>query len=214
MNKILLISLIVFIIAETDYYKELISAPISQKECEDIIGNMSSIIEEAYIYSDFLKAPVQPEGHENYIPKVDLIKELKDINTTNRTFYFFFRDIKNVLKKTRDGHFKFLYSNYTSYSHCLPFTYEVLEDFDENDKAYNASLTIEPRDECTEIFDDETLEKIEELSGKKIIKINGVNPYEYFDKMELNSQGTCHSPQCRYINMMRHENSLEVSLFL
>ena len=94
MNKILLISLMVFIIAQRDYYKEFTSAPISQKDCEDIIGNISSIIEGAYIYSDFLKAPVQPEGHENYIPKVDLIKELKDINTTNRTFYFFLEILK------------------------------------------------------------------------------------------------------------------------
>ena len=31
--------------------------------------------------------------------------------------------------------------------------------------------------------------------------------------MALNSQGKCHSPQCRYINMMRHENALEVSTF-
>ena len=150
MNKILLISLIVFIIAETDYYKELISAPISQKECEDIIGNMSSIIEEAYIYSDFLKAPVQPEGHENYIPKVDLIKELKEININNRTFYDFYRDIQNVLEKTRDGHFN-IYAEKTpnnfklsSSVFCIPFSYNVLEHFDENNNVNNTFLIIYP----------------------------------------------------------------------
>ena len=63
-----------------DEYEELISEKISEDYCNHVIGNLTSIIEEVYIYSDFIKVPKQPAGYDNYIPKVDLIKELKSIN--------------------------------------------------------------------------------------------------------------------------------------
>ena len=177
------------------------STNITQENCEEIIDKISTIIEEGYIFSDFLKAPVQPEGHENYIQKVDLIKELKDINTKNRTFYSFYRDIINIVTKPRDGHFSIINSKFFLYNYCVPFRYKILEHFDENNKENNAFLTIEPTRDCEE-FDEEMLEKIFNFSGKKIIKINGANPYVYLDELDLKTIGTCHSPQCRYIRIM------------
>ena len=60
------------------------------------------------------------------------------------------------------------------------------------------NLTIKPRNECREGYSDEILNRLNELSGKKIIEINGMVPYEYLD--EIAKKGfAIHSPQARYI---------------
>ena len=87
-----------------DLYEELIKEKVSEEYCNDVIGNITGILNEGYVYLDYLKAPKQPEGKEDYIEKVDLISELNEINKTNRTFYDFYADIQNVLNKARDGH--------------------------------------------------------------------------------------------------------------
>ena len=133
-----------------DVYEMLINEKVSQQYCNEVINNLTYIIDEAYICSDFVKAPKQPVGYDNYIPKVDLIKELNDINKNDRTFYDFYRDVKNVLDKTRDGHLN-AYADKTPngleiiyYYFCIPFKYMVEENFtnvkNNNDDVY---LTIE-----------------------------------------------------------------------
>ena len=145
------------LITGQDLYERLIQEKVSDEYCKDVISNMTSIIEEGYVYLDFLKAPKQPKGYDNYIPKVDLIKKLKEINTTNRTFYDFYRDIKNVLEKTRDEHFNI----YAGSVFCIPFSYNVLEHFDENNKVNNTSLIIYPINYCKDGYSKEILDKIE-----------------------------------------------------
>ena len=168
---------------------------------------------EGYVYLDFLKAPIQPKGYDDYIPKVDLISELNSINKKNRAFYDFYRDIENVLEKTRDGHF-YIYANYTpnnfllnnSYF-CIPYTYSVVEVKDEEDKVNDTYLTIQPKDGCKEGYSDEILKKLNELKGKKILEINNMSPYEYLDDMSKKG-AVIHSPQARFIYIQRFISEL------
>ena len=175
MKTFLIITLISLRFGQDILYEKLIQEKVTDEYCKDVIGNLTSIIEEAYVYSDFLKAPVQPEGYEGYIPKVDLIKELKDINTTNRTFYDFYIDIQNVINKARDGHLnmrnfqtptKFLF--FDDYYFCIPFNYKIKEVFDENNKVIEAFLTIQSfYGAFCNNYSDEILDKINKLQGKK-----------------------------------------------
>jgi hypothetical protein len=162
----------------SDEYEKLINEKVSEQYCNDVITNLVTAIDELYIYSDFIKAPRQPEGYDNYIPKVDLVKELNAINKKDRYFYDFYRDIKGILGKTRDGHFSFdinLMSKFVDlefYYFCIPFKYKVEEIFNEENILIDTYLTIESIFSCRSGYSNETLEKIDELEGKEIIKIN------------------------------------------
>ena len=188
-----------------DPYDILINERVTEQYCRDVIGNMTSIIKDGYVFSDFLKSPKEPEGYDAYLPKVDLIKDLNDINITNRTFYDFYRDIQSILEKTEDGHF-FIYAFKTPNNFdlnkvyfCIPFKYYINEIFDEGGEVNDTYLSIEPIDLCKEDFPEELLQKINNLKGKKIISINNyTNPYEYLE--DIGKRGfVLRSPQARYI---------------
>ena len=67
-------------------YDELIKETVTEKYCNNVISNITKLIEEGYIFSDFLKAPIQQKEKESYsINKVDLINELENISRVNRT---------------------------------------------------------------------------------------------------------------------------------
>ena len=87
-----------------DLYNQLVSELVSEEHCQIIISNLTALIDQGYIYLDFLKEPKQPDGYPNYTSKVDLISELNNIEKNNRTFYGFYRDIFNVLNKAKDSH--------------------------------------------------------------------------------------------------------------
>ena len=178
--KFVLLLVLISLIKGEDAYVELISEKVSEEYCNQVINNMTAILNEGYVYLDFLKSPKQPEGYDDYIPKVDLISELNSINKKNRTFYDFYRDIENVLEKTRDGHFN-IYARITpnnfllnSSYFCIPFLYSLIETNDEKGEVNGAYLSIEPNDACKEGYTNETLNKIIELKGKTIISINNI----------------------------------------
>ena len=205
--KLLYTILLIGIILGQDLYEQLIQEKVSEQYCKDLIGNISSILKEGYVYLDFIKSPIQPKGHEDYIPTVDLIKELNEINTTNRTFYDFYREVEEILEKSRDGHLSF-YSKKTpnnfdlaSTYFCIPFTYYVHEIFDENQEVKEVYLSIEPIDSCKEGFSEEVINRINNLKGKKIISINDLEPYDYLEKMGKKGM-VVHSPQARYIVLL------------
>ena len=205
-------------IEDYDEYEELINEKVSEEYCNDVITNLSTVIDELYIYSDFIKAPRQPEGYDNYIPKVDLVKELNAINKKDRYFFDFYRDIKNVLEKTRDGHFSFSASktpnNLDLYYHyfCIPFRYKIKEIFNEENILNDTYLTIESREQCQDDYSKEIIEKIGKLEGKKITKINNKSPYEYLDEMGT-KYNSVHSPQARYILISLNIHNLYVDLY-
>ena len=130
------IILINFILGQ-DKYEELISETVTEQYCNDVISNITAILNEVYIFIDFLKAPIQPKENESYhINKVDLINELENISKINRRFYDFIRDIYTIIRKTKDGHLGFLArispsNKYLSrYVFLLPFIFEQANNFD------------------------------------------------------------------------------------
>ena len=204
LNNILWIFLL-GLIASQDAYESLINEKVDEQYCKSVIGNLTSILKEGYIFIEFLKTPIQPEGYTDYIPPVDLLNELNGIKTINRTFYDFYREIQTVLGKARDGHLR-IYATRTpnnfdlnSAYFCIPFKYYIEEIFDEkNEKVNQTFLSIEPTDDCKEGYSEEFLNRIKNLKGKKIVNINGLEPYEYLEKMGKYGR-VVHSPQARYI---------------
>ena len=85
---------------------------------------------------------------------------------------------------------------------CIPFTYSLIEVNDINGEVNETYLTIEPNNACKEGYSDETLKNLDELKGKKIIRINDVSPYQYLDNMSKKGR-VIHSPQARFIYIQR-----------
>ena len=218
MKILLLIFVICLISGQDDAYNQLISEKVSEEYCNQVINNMTTILNEGYVYLDFLKAPKQPDGYEDYIPKVDLISELNAIKRTDRTFYDFYRDIENVLERTRDGHFS-MYARVSpgnfplnqSYF-CIPYTYSLNEVSNDQGEVTTAFLSIEPSNSCREGYSEDVLAKIDELKGKKILEINNLDPYEYLDQMSKKGR-VIHSPQARFVLVRRMISQLSVQYY-
>ena len=208
MKKILFIILLGLIIAN-EKYEELLNETVSEEYCNSVITNLTALLNDGYVFLDFLKAPIQPKGkeEEEYVIKVDLIAELNKINKKDRSFYDFYTDIQRVLNKARDGHLSVIISEtpnkfpLDTYHFCLPFYYKIEEIFDDNYKVTDKYLTIQSNFgffcDCTQ----EMTMKTMALTGKKILTINGLDPYVYFEEMSKKGY-TTHSPQCNYIEML------------
>ena len=97
--KIFLLSLLISFISGNNDYEEIISEKVSEEYCNYVIGNMTELINEGYVYLDYLKAPKQPKP--GYFNKMDVIKELESIEKKDRTFYDFYVDIQNVLQRRK-----------------------------------------------------------------------------------------------------------------
>ena len=210
MSKIILLFLICLVRGK-DYYEILINEKITEEYCNEVISNITGIINDAYIYLDYYRVPSEIKPNNTYKEYVDLIKELNEINKTNTTFYEFYRNIQKTISKTRDGHFNF-YTRITpnnfqldDFYFCAPFLYDTKENISEG----IAYLSIKPGHFCEKGYSNETINKIYKLEGKKIKKINGMDPYDYIDNISLLFD-TVHSPQGRYIHYMK--NSDMVSL--
>ena len=216
--KMIAFFLLIGLIYGEDPYEKLINEKVTEQYCKYVKGNMTSIINDGYVYSDFLKSPKKPDGYDAYLPKVDLIKDLNNINTTNRTFYDFYREVQKILEKTMDGHFS-IYATKTSNNFdlnnayfCIPFIYYINEIFDKNNEVNDTYLSILPFDFCREDYAEDLLQKINSLIGKKINKINDLNPYEYLE--DMGKKGfVVYCPQERYIILSRYICEFGISRF-
>ena len=61
----------------------------NEKQLNDILKHLSETFNESYTYNEIAKNPPQPYFEKNYHKKVDIQKSLKEIKTTNISFYEF-----------------------------------------------------------------------------------------------------------------------------
>ena len=76
------------------------NVPISENNCSIVIDSLVELFKEGYVYTDIKKNP----PNKDYFGATDIIKELKNIPIENRKYYDFFRDIKRIFGKIKDGH--------------------------------------------------------------------------------------------------------------
>ena len=84
----------------------------SKETLEFIKEKISQTFEDAYAFNQIAKDPPQPDFDSNYYNKVDIQKEIKKINTYNKTFYNFYQDLKEVLARLKDDHISIDFYNY------------------------------------------------------------------------------------------------------
>ena len=206
MKEILFIILLGLIFGN-EKFDELLSEKVSEEYCNEVISNLTALLNDGYVFLDFLKAPTQPQGKEDYVIKFDMISELNKINKKDRAFYEFYADIQNILNKARDGHLSVRISETPNhfpledYHFCLPFYYIIKEEFDENNKLINKYLSIQSNYGYMCPCSQDVMIKTIMLTEKKILTINGLDPYEYFDGM-IKKGYMIHSTQGNFIEML------------
>ena len=212
MLKILLLVFLIPIKAQDDY-ERLIAETVTEEYCNIVISNLTTALDEIYVYTDYLKGPIQQEGYQVYDDQIDIIGELNKIEKKNRKFYDFYRDILKTLAKTKDGHLAFFRdlspNNISLFWNvfCVPFRYYV----EDNGTEPYLSINFTSTSKCVQSFSDDVNDKIRKVSGKKIKSINGLDPFEYIESISLIFD-RYHSPQARYVNFLNSFFGMSINL--
>ena len=124
--------------------------------------------------------------NKEYFGALDIIAELDAIETNDRKFYDFYRDIKRILGKIKDGHLNIAaYISPNGYqlqlmTMCLPFQFYI-----EGDNKIDAKLYIKRYDDCFDYFDDYVKEFVLEHEGKFLTQINNTDPFNFIQKINI-----------------------------
>ena len=100
---------------------------ISEENCTIVRDNLIKLFQEGYIYTDIKKNP----PNKDYFGAADIISELKNIQVINRKYYDFYRDIKRIFGKTKDGHLSIAAAkspngyDLQKMTMCLPFSFYI-----------------------------------------------------------------------------------------
>ena len=165
-----------------EYSIDDFNVPITKENCTIVIESLKKLFKEGYIYTDIKKNPPNKE----YFGALDIIAELDAIETNDRKFYDFYRDIKRILGKIKDGHLNIAaYISPNGYqlqlmTMCLPFQFYI-----EGDNKIDAKLYIKRYDDCFDYFDDYVKEFVLEHEGKFLTQINNTDPFNFIQKINI-----------------------------
>ena len=173
---------------------------ISEEKCKTAVDNMIKLMEEGYIYTDIIKNPPNSE----YFGIVDLISDLKKVETKNRKYYDFFRDIRRIIGKMKDGHLNIIAANSTNgynlkqMTMCLPFSFIIKGDTLEDSKIY-----IQKYEDCYKFFNREVQRFVDSHLDVPLISINNTDPFDFIQniQVEFNAIHNKHGQFTRNINV-------------
>ena len=156
----------------SDFFNEINKNKISEEDSKNLISYLCQILER-YIYLDRLKKP--PYGYYGY-HKIDLIEQLKKVNTKERPLYEFYRDVKKIIDYCQDGHLNInlnrLFDGRYSLENCyfiIPASFII-----DNKKVYAVPIF-----EDKDYFSKDIIDKIEKNQKKPIYTINNLNPIDF-----------------------------------
>ena len=168
---------------------------ISESDARALVDKLINIVER-YAYLDIIKNPPQPKL--NYFNTIDLVEQLKHVNTEERAIYDLFRDINLIISQCQEGHFSIDYNkeilNGYKFDQMLffvfPIEYEITKNGIYSKPSYLSGLF------------DKVQELINQIKQKEGKKINGLDPLEYIQKI---NKGFIQlkSPQAQFVSNTR-----------
>ena len=153
----------------------------SEDDYTSFLDNLSKTFSDAYAFNDISKNPTQPDFNSNYFNKVDIQKELNEIDLTDISPYEFYRKTWTILSKLKDMHIQMKWKplNLDQFYILGPIDYSVKEDEDGSIKIYGVCL------EDSELEDFENYADISEIcqyySDTPIKSINDIEPFEFIN---------------------------------
>ena len=89
----------------------------TKNDYDDMISNLITLLNNKYVYLDIAKNPPHP-----YKP-VDVIQELKAINTNNIKYYDFYKQVFTILIKLQDLHVQIFFTKILELIYISPIVY-------------------------------------------------------------------------------------------
>ena len=89
----------------------------TENDYDDMISNLITLLNNKYVYLDIAKNPPPP-----YKP-VDVIQELKAINTNNIKYYDFYHQVFTILIKLQDLHVQIFFTKIVELIYISPIVY-------------------------------------------------------------------------------------------
>ena len=147
----------------------------TSQDYQNIISNITELLD-YYVYLDIAKKP--PENLN--IEPVDLIKELKNINTNNISFYDFSKNVLKIIKSSKDYHLDVIFRYLYYFFYISPVNFFIKT---ENNINY---LCLKLNKEYEEFINTELIEEILKVENLKIIKINNYNePFDFIQNFGM-----------------------------
>ena len=160
---------------------DVFNVGIPEDKSKLILNNIIKLIEEGYAYNDIIKNP--PNGE--YFMKIDLISELKKIETKNKRYFDFYRDIRRITSRANDVYLNILPirspNNYNldNLYICLPFSFYI-----KGDSKESTYIFIEINDDCFHYYTQEQQNFIISHLNKHLIYINKTTPFEFIQNLQ------------------------------
>jgi len=172
---------------------------ISEEKCKLVVDSVTKLMDQGYIYTDIIRNPPNPE----YFGKVELISDLKKVQTSNRKYYDFFRDIRRIIGKMKDGHLNIVATKspngyeLKNMTMCLPFSFIIKGDTPEAAKIY-----IEKYNDCFNYYSRDVQKFVEDHLEIPLIKVNNTDPFDFIQniQIEFNAIHNLHAHFSRSIN--------------
>ena len=172
---------------------------IDSTESKNII-NATKILMNEYPFINILKDPPEINGDKNYFQKVDIIKELDELQTNiennQMNFYEYYQRYLKIIRKTKDFHIGFTYYGEIDYlNYIVIFSpFEIIIDNDK--KVFLSPNSIFEYFEIQDIIPG--YETIIQKAKMEIKAINNTNPFvfirnfckDYFGFKNKNAQFT------------------------
>ena len=199
------------------YYKFLYEK-IDNESSSYIIGNISNLIENYYIYKDIAKKPPEIENLPNYHHKpIDIIKDLNNIPKNNRTHLGLYIDIFNTVKFVRDGHLNMKLNNIENKINlvntgiCLPFEFYI-DTININGEIV-PKLKMRAYNQCLNVHRDKEmiLKFINSHINIAIKSINGTDPFDFIQNFgRIQRYHSRHAQFTENLVMVKHFNILDL----
>ena len=164
----------------------------SEEDYKSFIEYLSNSFSDAYAFNDISKNPPKLDFNSNYHEKIDIQKELNEIDLNEITPYEFYRKIWQILSKLKDQHIQINWKslNLDQFFILGPLDYSIKEDEDGNIKIFGECIDEEQiedfnnGDKISEICQDYTDTPI------PIKSINDMDPFEFINNFGGNFLST------------------------
>ena len=143
------------------------NVPFNKNDYDDMISNLITLLTNRYIYLDIAKNPPPP------FKPVDVIEELKSINTKYINYYDFYQQVFTILLKLQDSHLQIFFKKILELEYVSPIIYYTRT---VNSRNY---LFCEIINSAEKLFDISLLKEICQNKKYPIKSINGKDPFDY-----------------------------------
>ena len=151
-----------------------------EENCTHAIDSLIKLFQGGYVYTDIKKNP----PNVDYFGAADIIEELKNIETSNRKYYDFFRDVKRVVGKLKDGHLSINANKSPNgfylpmMTMCLPFRFYIVGESREE-----AKICMTKFPSCFDFFEPNIQELVTGYEGQCFKSINNTDPFDFIQNI-------------------------------